>query len=305
MGRGQLGAEVRGQEELLKPQSGPRPHGQGERLGPACLEDTQPPGRVEPWQERPPGVLGPPPGPWHPPGPSPQAPSPEFTRNPALLQPHCGQAAGSKAPPPGPCWRCTMCTHGWATTRLYSQGPSGSLQDSTGSPAPGTPEPGLLRWGGVVRLQSLTPQALGQFRLATPPLFSPAPEKVISPGKLLHLLRSTAGSQSCQELPPAFFFPYWPPSLSCRYCLCSRMACSNRGRFIPSTQVSTRAFTTEPPPEKHRQQETGTRRVGTHSAEAFQPFLLDWFPRPESDRAGMKDGLRDVGLVLFLSFCLV
>lgn len=54
MGRGQLGAEVRGQEELLKPQSGPRPHGQGERLGPACLEDTQPPGRVEPWQERPP-----------------------------------------------------------------------------------------------------------------------------------------------------------------------------------------------------------------------------------------------------------
>lgn len=60
--------------------------------------------------------------------------------------------------------------------------------------------------GRVVRLQSLTPQALGQFRLATPPLFSPAPEKVISPGKLLHLLRSTAGSQSCQELPPAFFF---------------------------------------------------------------------------------------------------
>lgn len=102
MGRGQLGAEVRGQEELLKPQSGPRPHGQGERLGPACLEDTQPPGRVEPWQERPPGVLGPPPGPWHPPGPSPQAPSPEFTRNPALLQPHCGAGGRLRGSPSWP-----------------------------------------------------------------------------------------------------------------------------------------------------------------------------------------------------------
>lgn len=200
MGRGQLGAEVRGQEELLKPQSGPRPHGQGERLGPACLEDTQPPGRVEPWQERPPGVLGPPPGPWHPPGPSPQAPSPEFTRNPALLQPHCGAGGRLRG---SPSWPLLALHH--VHTRL---GHHQALFTRTFWKPPGQhrkPSPRHPR-GRVVRLQSLTPQALGQFRLATPPLFSPAPEKVVSPGKLLHLLRSTAGSQSCQELPPAFFF---------------------------------------------------------------------------------------------------
>lgn len=44
----------------------------------------------------------------------------------------------------------------------------------------------------------------------------------------------------------------WLLSLSCWYLLCSRTACSNKGRFIPSTQVSTRAFTTEPPSERHQ-----------------------------------------------------
>lgn len=33
---------------------------------------------------------------------------------PVLLQPHCQQTACSTAPPPGPCRRCTTCTHSLA-----------------------------------------------------------------------------------------------------------------------------------------------------------------------------------------------
>ena len=52
---------------------------------------------------------------------------------------------------------------------------------------------------------------------------------------------------SCQELPF-----HWLPSLSCWYLLCSWRAGSNKGRCIPSTQVSTRAFPTEPPSDAYQ-----------------------------------------------------
>lgn len=96
MGRGQLGAEVRGQEELLKPQSGPRPHGQGERLGPACLEDTQPPGRVEPWQERPPRRPGTPTWALAPPRALPSGAQPRIHQKP------CAPAASLRGRRPAP-----------------------------------------------------------------------------------------------------------------------------------------------------------------------------------------------------------
>lgn len=51
--------------------------------------------------------------------PSGQAPNPEFTRNPALLQPHARRAAYSMAPPPGQDWHCTTCTQQGLSTGAF------------------------------------------------------------------------------------------------------------------------------------------------------------------------------------------
>ena len=123
--------EVRGQEGLQKSQSRTRPRGHGEGLGPVCLEM---PGlvRAELRQERPPlcpgplrPVLGPPP-----PAASPQALSPEFTRNPAILRPLCQEGRLLRG---SPSWPRPALHHVHAllshTTRLYSQGHSGTLRD--------------------------------------------------------------------------------------------------------------------------------------------------------------------------------
>ena len=67
------------------------------------------------------------------------------------------------------------------------------------------------------------------------------------------------------------------------------MACSNKGRFIPSTHVSTRAFTTQLPSETHRHQDSG--RVSNAPFRGIL-FLLNLslvlsFDR-ESDRAQLR-----------------
>lgn len=239
--QGQLGMEVRGQEGLQKSQSRTRPRGQGEGLGPACLEML---GllRAEPWQERPPLR----PGPLHPvlghppPAASRQALSPEFTRNPVILQPLCQAGCLLRG---SPSWPRPALHHVDAllshTTRLYSRGRSGTLQDPHEAQRPSAPAPGL--------------GALG-----CPPLVSPDKgcQSGDAPASSLQQLQRLAGRESSIAR-SSWLAPYWPLSLSCWYSLCSRMACSNKGRFIPSTHVSTRAFTTQLPSETHRHQGPG------------------------------------------------
>lgn len=99
----------------------------------------------------------------------------------------------------------------------------------------------------------------GMIQISKRPLFSLAPEGVIL-RKVLDLLssgissglglRSWLGGEGGRL--PGTAICYRLLSLSSWYLLCSRTACSNKGRFIPSTQVSTRAFTTEPPSERHK-----------------------------------------------------
>lgn len=230
--------EVRGQEGLQKSQSRTRPRGQGEGLGPACLEML---GllRAKPWQERPPLR----PGPLHPvlghppPAASPQALSPEFTRNPVILRPLCQAGCLLRG---SPSWPRPALHHVDAllshTTRLYSRGRSGTLQDPHEAQGP-----------------SARPRSA---RLPSPRLS----RQRLSVGGCSCIFSAAAPASGRRESSIArssWLAPYWPLSLSCWYSLCSRMACSNKGRFIPSTHVSTRAFTTQLPSETHRHQGPG------------------------------------------------
>ena len=228
--------------------------------------------RAELRQERPPlcpgplhPVLGPPP-----PAASPQALSREFTRNPAILRPLCR--------PPAP--RLPLLAPAGTTPRAraaqshqpgFIHRDSGTLQDPHEAQRPSAPAPSL--------------GALG-----CPPLFSPDKgcQSGDAPASSLQQLQRLAGREggiarsSC-------FAPYWPLSLSCWYSLCSRTACSNKGRFIPSTHVSTRAFTTQLPSETHTHQ--GPGRVSNTPFRGVL-FLLDFSSvlslDRESDRAEVR-----------------
>lgn len=132
--------------------------------------------------------------------------------------------------------------------------------------------------------------APGLRALGCPPLVSPDKgcHSGDAPASSLQQLQHLAGREG--GIPRSSWFAlYWPLSLSCWYSLCSRMACSNKGRFIPSTHVSTRAFTTQLPSETHRHQDSG--RVSNAPFRGIL-FLLNLssvlsFDR-ESDRAQLR-----------------
>lgn len=176
----------------------------GRGAGPCLLEmlDLL---RAEPWQEWPPLL----PGPFHPvlghlpPTASPQALSPEFRRNPAILRPLCQAGRLLKElPPPGLCRlaapraRKAQSHHQalftgdileLSRTHTRPRAPAPSLQ------APRLPSPRLSRQGCHL-------------------------------GMLLHLLCSSSSIWPGGKvvLPGALGFAlYWPLSLSCWYSLCS------------------------------------------------------------------------------------
>lgn len=219
---------------------------------PQLSGDARPPLRAELRWGQPPCVLSPPPGPWGPLAPLPQTPaqkSPETLcswglpagRLPAprlpLLVPAgaAPRAHKARSPPLGPLFMRTFQNPPYSHSRLSPHTPQRSLPQAPGG-ATG---------------------CLEQSKLATPPLRLQT--KAVTLGKVPRLLSSgissglglgsrlggtVAGTAIC----------YWLLTLSCWYRLCSRTACSNRGRFIPSTQVSTRALTTEPPSERHKRE---------------------------------------------------
>lgn len=202
-----------------------------------------------------------------PPAPSPQAHSPEFTRNPALLQPHCQAGCAPRLPLLAPASAAPR-----AHTRSHRGGGfiHGDLLEPSMAPTrgtvPRTPQLSLLGRPGLgmsgFGACSLGSSFWNNRKLATPPPFSVAPDNGCHWGKLLSPLSSSSGV--CGGLGPGRTFSrgalpgvavcYWLPCLSCWYTLCPWMACSSKGRFIPSTQVSTRAFTREPPSERHKSQ---------------------------------------------------
>lgn len=169
-----------------------------------------------------------------------------------------------------PCWPLPALHHahtqGLTGGGLYSRGPSGTLHGphTRHSSQDPTAQPPGASWPGNVRLWRLFSGLLflEQSQMSNPSPFSVAPDNGCHWGKLLSPLSSSSGV--CGGLGPGRTFSrgalpgvavcYWLPCLSCWYTLCPWMACSSKGRFIPSTQVSTRAFTREPPSERHKSQ---------------------------------------------------
>ena len=198
--------------------------------------------------------------------------------------------AASWAPPPGP---------GPPATSSLPSGPQPRIHQKPCDPAaslpgrPSAPRLPLLASAGTApraRKAQSHHQALftGTFWNSPGPTRGPAPRRpgaglralgcppLVSPDKGCHSGDAPASSlQQLQHLArreggvprSSWFALYWPLSLSCWYSLCSRMACSNKGRFIPSTHVSTRAFTTQLPSETHRHQDSG--RVSNTPLDCF------------------------------------
>lgn len=122
----------------------------------------------------------------------PTNPSPEFTRNPVLLGPHCRQAACSAAPPPGPLRRCTTCTQRKVSPTgafIHEDLPEPSILPLEAQvPAPHSSASSRLLAGGRGGEVSRTIQ------ISNPSTSVQLQKKAVTLGKVLHLLCSGISS---------------------------------------------------------------------------------------------------------------